>query len=265
VKTKASSQTAQYAALLEAYQLGVADASLEDGANDKIDFPEYEITEGQCSDGLLKYLYESKVITFNYDYQLKHAGVGCAPEKLNLGPTDTLDKCMKKYVDAIEEGKCDEATNAVEFVANEHCDCCAPKYVIQLTDQDTNYDNYNIYQLLKNPVYLDGKPEVPVAQRAEMEMCEHLCSRDPACTAFQYDLTGTGSGQNCKIWSRQRYTGDGSADHLCFVKKATVSTEHLTMVKANHYCPDHIDVSRGSDDLQQCAARVLENDGCAEG
>ena len=61
----------------------------------KIDFAGYEITEGVCGDGNLKYLYESKVITFKYDYKIKHQGYGCAPEILDLGPTDTLDKCMK--------------------------------------------------------------------------------------------------------------------------------------------------------------------------
>lgn len=94
--TKAVSQTHQYKSLLEAYSTGVEVCSMQAGTKGKIDFPEYEITEGVCSDGLLKYLYESRVITFNYDYKLKHQGVGCAPEKLNLGPTDTLDKCMKK-------------------------------------------------------------------------------------------------------------------------------------------------------------------------
>lgn len=129
-KTKAESQLYQFGSLLEAYRQGAADAGAEEGTLGKVDFDGYEITEGTCSDGLLKYLYESKVITFNYDYQVKHQGVGCAPEKLNLGPTDTLDKCMTKYVEAIEDGRCDEATNAVEFVANEHCDCCAPEYTI---------------------------------------------------------------------------------------------------------------------------------------
>lgn len=236
-----------------------------EGTKGKIDFADYEITEGVCSDGLLKYLYESKVITFNYDYKLKHKGVGCAPEKLNLGPTDTLDKCMKKYVDAIEAGKCDKDTNAVEFVPNEHCDCCAPEYSIQLTNKDTKYDNYNVYQLLKNPVYLDGKPERPIQAKAEMEFCEQLCSRDPACTAFQFDETKVGSGDNCKIWNRQRYTGDGSADHLCFVKKAAVDTEHLKMVKHNAYCPDHHVLSREKDNLEQCAAKVIDAEECADG
>jgi len=69
-----------------------------------IEFPGYEITEGSCSDGLLKYLYESKVITFNYDYKLKNKGVGCQPEHHELGATDTLDKCMAKYVKAVESG-----------------------------------------------------------------------------------------------------------------------------------------------------------------
>lgn len=172
---------------------------------------------------------------------------------------------MKKYVDAIEEGKCDEATNAVEFVPNEHCDCCAPEYTIQLTDQDTNYEGYNIYQLLKNPVYLDGKPEVPLQQKAEMEFCEQLCSRDPACTAFEYDQEATGATDNCKLYTRQRYTGDGSAGILCFVKKATVSTEHLKMVKHNHFCMEHKDLSRETDNLEQCAARVVGAEECAEG
>lgn len=95
-----------------------------------VGFNEYEIAQGTCSDGLLKYLYSNDVITFNYDYQLKHKEVGCDPEKMSLGVTDTLEKCMRKYVDAVESGICDRATNAVEFVANEHCDCCATDYTI---------------------------------------------------------------------------------------------------------------------------------------
>lgn len=83
----------------------------------------------------MKYHYENKgVVSFNYDFQVKHKEVGCNPEKLNLGPTDTLEKCISKYVAAVESGQCDKATNAVEFVANEHCDCCAEKYTIQYSN-----------------------------------------------------------------------------------------------------------------------------------
>jgi len=76
----------------------------------------------------LKHLYESKVISFNYDFKIKHEKHGCAPETVDLGVTDTLDKCMKKYVDAVEAGTCSMEQNAVEFVPNEHCDCCGPNY-----------------------------------------------------------------------------------------------------------------------------------------
>lgn len=64
-----------------------------------------------------------------------------------------------------------------------------------------------------------------------MEFCEALCSRDPACTAFHYDQTKSGTKDNCKLWTKQRYTGDGADNQLCFVKKAKVSTQFLKIVK----------------------------------
>ena len=63
---------------------------------------------------------------------------------------------MAKYVEAIEKGKCLMSTNAVEFVPGDQCDCCSPDYTIQEED----FDKYSIYQLLKDPVPIDIKPEV---------------------------------------------------------------------------------------------------------
>lgn len=48
-------------------------------------------------------------------------------------------------------------TNAVEFVPNEHCDCCGPDYTLQFDDE-----KFNIYQADRSPVYSDGNPEVTV-------------------------------------------------------------------------------------------------------
>lgn len=106
---------------------------------------------------------------------------------------------------------------------------------------------------------------MPVQQAAEMAFCEDLCSRDPACTAFQFDKTKIGSGDNCKIWTRQRYTGDGSEDHLCFVKKEAVSTEHLKMVKHEHYCAENMELSRNTHNLEECSAAVTAEEKCATG
>lgn len=92
-----------------------------------------------------------------------------------------------KYVDAVNQGICDGEVNAFEFVSNGHCNCCAKDYEQQLTNEEYSYDDYNIYRILKNPVYMEKGPEVPLQQKAEMEFCEAICSRDPTCTAFEYD------------------------------------------------------------------------------
>lgn len=174
---------------------------------------------------------------------------------------------MKKYVDAVEAGTCSMEQNAVEFVPNEHCDCCGPNYELQTTDQDTNYDGYNIYQLLKNPVYLDGKPEVATPQKAEMEFCEQLCSSDPECTAFHYDMKKADTNDNCKLWTSQKYTGDGTEGTLCFVRKAAVDNKYLQIVKAKHFCPVHQMLSTWKDSLEECAEKATHNDNaeCAKG
>ena len=79
----------------------------------------------------------------NYNTVLKHANSGCAPEQIDLGVTETLEQCAAKYTEATKSGKCLLATNAFEFVANEHCDCCAPEYTLQMAEMEA----YNIYQV----------------------------------------------------------------------------------------------------------------------
>lgn len=68
---------------------------------------------------------------------------------------------MKLYVDAIETGKCDASANAVEFLENKNCDCCAPDYLPETSNEDTSYDDHNIYMLVKNEKYLDDL-EIPI-------------------------------------------------------------------------------------------------------
>lgn len=76
-----------------------------------------------------------------------------------------------------------------------------------------------------------------------MEFCETICSRDPDCTAFQYDVTRMGLDGNCQLWDRQRFAGDGDANNLCFIKKDMVSTHDIKMVKANYMCQDYKSIS----------------------
>lgn len=37
------------------------------------------------------------------------------------------------------------------------------------------------------------------------------------------------------------------------------------MVKANHFCSDHLDLSTGNDRLEECAAKVVAEEQCADG
>lgn len=74
-----------------------------------------------------------------------------------------------------------------------------------------------------------------------------------------------GTNENCKIWNKQRYAGDGDENNLCFVKKETVRSDGLKMIKANTMCQDYKSISDQEDDLEDCADKVVSDGECAGG
>lgn len=108
-------------------------------------------------------------------------------------------------------------------------------------------------------------PKTSHAEKAQMVFCNEICTRDPECTAFQFSSKTNESGPKCQIMNGIQYTGDGAEGHMCFVRKATVSTGGLKMVKHNAFCSAAHEISRYNDDLHSCADRVLEEDKCGSG
>ena len=129
----------------------------------------------------------------------------------------------------------------------------------------------------KIPVYSDGRPIVTQQQKSEMEFCEQICTKDDDCISFHYDLLSTGQYGSCQTWTTNAYTGDGSDDKICFAKKArgkysrninrifSNGSDYIKIIKEQSYCVNHVYLSKDEDSLEQCVAKVGNDDRCSNG